>query len=172
MREFAVVLVEHDERQALHVWGTLKQAGLTNPIKVLTDADQASQYLEREGKYADAAQFPWPCLLLVDLDLPSNQAFALLKWVQDANLSPLTAVPVCPTTIDVRLRLAHELGAKSCLTKSASAGEIVELLTVLGGGHLTFRPKSQAPLLLAPELEPSWRGITPTVESTKNQTNL
>ena len=66
-RRCDVLLVEDDPGDVLMTREAFEHHKLRNPLHVVTDGEQALQFLRREGEYADA---PRPGLILLDLNLP------------------------------------------------------------------------------------------------------
>src|SRR5215831_4825765 len=75
-----VVLLEH----------AFKKAGVTSHLTAVTDGLEALDYLEGEGAFANRAAYPFPDVLLLDLNMPRKNGFEVLAWVRrDANCSRL-----------------------------------------------------------------------------------
>ena len=65
-----LLLVEDAEDDVLFMKRALKKAGITNPLQVVGDGQQAMDYLAGKGAFADRRQHPLPILMLLDLKLP------------------------------------------------------------------------------------------------------
>jgi len=53
-----------------------------NPLHVVTDGEQALHYLSGEGPYANRADYPMPCLVLLDMKLPKASGLEVLRWIR------------------------------------------------------------------------------------------
>src|SRR2546423_9459915 len=62
-----ILQVEDDPNDVFLFKHAMKRAGLANPVQIATDGQEAIDYLYGEGKFADRAKFPYPCLVLLDL---------------------------------------------------------------------------------------------------------
>ena len=63
INNFTVLLVEDDLNDIFLVKRAFKIAKIENPLQVVTDGQEAMQYLRGEGKYADRAAYPLPKLI-------------------------------------------------------------------------------------------------------------
>src|SRR5512141_1912836 len=77
-----ILLVEDDPNDVLLIQRAFQKAGLRDVLKVVGDGDQAVEYLEGKGAYADRTRFPLPYLLLLDLKMPGTNGFSVLRWVR------------------------------------------------------------------------------------------
>jgi CheY-like chemotaxis protein len=50
-----------------------------NPVRVVTDGQEAIDYLSGVGKFANREKFPLPDLMLLDLKLPHVMGLEVLK---------------------------------------------------------------------------------------------
>ena len=64
-----ILQVEDDPNDVLFLQKAMKKIGVTNPIQVARDGQEAVDYLQGAGKFADRVKYPFPCLVLLDLNL-------------------------------------------------------------------------------------------------------
>ena len=76
-----ILQVEDDPNDVFFLHKAMKKAGVPNPIQVASDG-QAIDYLKGAGKFADRAEFPLPCLVLLDLKLPYVMGLEVLRWIR------------------------------------------------------------------------------------------
>ena len=78
-----ILQVEDDPNDVLFLQKAMKKMGVANPIQVACDGQEAIDYLQGAGKFADRGKFPFPCLVLLDLKLPYVMGLEVLKWIRN-----------------------------------------------------------------------------------------
>jgi len=113
-----ILLADDDPDDVLLFRMALNQAGFQNPLFVVSDGQEAIQYLSGDGIYADRARFPVPQLLLLDLKMPQMSGFDVLAWLRERpEWKGLPVVILTSSCYEPDVRHAYELGANSFLTK-------------------------------------------------------
>src|SRR5260221_3251759 len=79
---YTILLVEDDLNDIFLVKRAFKMAQLQNPLQVVTDGQEAINYLKGEAKYADREAFPLPKLIVMDIKMPRRTGFEVLEWVK------------------------------------------------------------------------------------------
>ena len=116
-----ILLVEDDSDDVLQLGLALKEAGILNPLAVVSDGLEALDYLKGEGNYSDRSKCPFPSLILLDLHMPRMNGFEVLKWLrQEPTLRHLPVVVLTASAMLTEVKTAYELGANSCLIKSTN----------------------------------------------------
>ena len=87
-----VLLVEDEPNDVFFIQQAMKKAGVVNPIRVASDGQQAIDYFEGAGKFANREEFPLPCLVLLDLKLPYVMGLDVLKWIRQQPGLPVVVV--------------------------------------------------------------------------------
>ena len=91
-RPFTVLLVEDDLNDIFLVKRAFRTAQIPNPLQVVTDGEEAINYLRGAGKYADRQAHPLPKLIVMDIKMPRRSGFEVLEWVK-GNARPLKRFP-------------------------------------------------------------------------------
>jgi len=144
-----ILLAEDNKDHVLLIQRAFRQSGLVNPIHCVNDGEQAIAYLKGEGAYANRAEYPLPCLLLLDLKMPNKSGFEVLEWVRSQPALSRLRVVVLTTSGDMRdINRAYQLVANSFLTKPVDFRDFVQLATALKGYWLWL---SQAPEVERPQ---------------------
>lgn len=126
--ESHILLVEDNEDDAFLLTRALKTAEIDNPVHVVTDGEQALEYLKGGGPFADRTLYPLPSLVLLDLKLPRISGFEVLQWIQNETSLPQLVVVVLSSSGETRdINMAYRFGARSYLIKPPSAGSFVDL---------------------------------------------
>src|SRR5215469_16748602 len=78
----AVMIAEDSDDDAMAIRATLRNAGVTLPLKFVTDGSSVIAYLKGTGEYADREKFPIPSVLLLDLRMPRLNGFQVMEWLK------------------------------------------------------------------------------------------
>jgi len=86
-----VLLVEDDETHAMLIMRSFEEMGVEK-IQWVGDGQQAMDYLQHRGKYADNEKSSPPDVILLDLRLPKLNGHEVLKQIK--SLEELRTIPV------------------------------------------------------------------------------
>jgi CheY-like chemotaxis protein len=141
--ESHILLVEDNEDDAFLLTRALKAVEMTNPVHVVTDGEQAMEYLKGTGQYGDRSKYPLPGLVLLDLKLPRISGFEVLQWIQNETALPQLVVVVLSSSGEPRdINMAYRFGARSYLIKPPTQASFVDLAK---GLKLYWLQLNQAP---------------------------
>jgi CheY-like chemotaxis protein len=134
IKQFTVLLVEDDLNDVFLVKRAFKMAQLPTPLKVVTDGEEAIDYLRGEGKYADRRLHPIPKLIVMDIKMPRKTGLEVLQWVKHHD-GPLRRIPVVIVSFSENpadINRAYELGANAYMVKPVdfrAVGRLFESIT-------------------------------------------
>ena len=135
-----ILLVEDNPSDMELVQRAVKEARLSNPLKTVTDAVAAMDYLLGSGIYADRILYPLPFLVLLDLRLPTMSGLELLEWIRkQPGLEELLVVVLTASSADPDIGRAYALGAKSYLMKPDNFEQLVLMMKNLECYWLMFQ---------------------------------
>jgi CheY-like chemotaxis protein len=127
-----VLLAEDNEDDVVLFKRAFKQAGITNPLRIVRDGDEVIRYLKGDGEFGDRTKHPFPALLLLDLNMPRINGFQVLHWVRSESNTRDLHIIVLTTSDDIgAVKRAYDIGANSFITKSLDTGEFVGQLREL-----------------------------------------
>ena len=127
-----ILVVEDDENDVMFVKMAMKKAGVTNPIQVVTDGQQALDYFQGSGKFANRSQYPIPYLVLLDLKLPFVMGLDVLAWIREQSELKSTIVIVLTSSRHTEdIRMAYQLGANAYLVKPADLNALEGMMRTL-----------------------------------------
>lgn len=113
-----ILLAEDDENDVFFMRRALRKAEVTFPMHLVTNGQEALDYLRGAGKFSDRDQYPLPSIMLLDLKMPFVDGFEVLTWI--SSQPSLTEIPVVVLTSSAEERdrqKAAELGAKAYFVK-------------------------------------------------------
>ena len=114
-------------KQALH------QAGITNPLRILSDGAEVIAYFEGRDRFADRGAWPLPILVLLDLKLPKRSGLDIVAWAkQDPRMKRIPVIIVTSSRETSDMEKAYAAGANSYLVKPTSFREFVETMKITG----------------------------------------
>ena len=118
-KQFTVLLVEDDLNDIFIVKRAFRTAHIQNPLQVVTDGEEAINYLRGAGKYGDRIAHPFPQLIVMDIKMPRLSGFEVLEWVKK-NGQPLRRIPIIIVSSSDSpddINRAYELGANAYMIK-------------------------------------------------------
>jgi CheY-like chemotaxis protein len=127
-----ILAVEDEDDDVALLKRAFRKTGVVNPVRFLTDGDQALSYLAGEGEFADRETYPLPSLILLDLKLPRKSGLEVLAWLRERPV--LRRIPVVVLTSsrqNVDLERAYDLGVNSYLVKPVAFTDLLELMGAL-----------------------------------------
>src|SRR2546422_4504652 len=142
-----ILQVEDDPNDVFLLRRAMKKVGVENPIQVANDGQQAIDYLQGGGKFADRQQFPLPCLVLLDLKLPYVMGLDVLKWIREQPEMGLVVLLLTASGEDADIATAYRLGANAFLTKPSEASKLQDMVRAIKDFWLTHNtlPQESSP---------------------------
>src|SRR5688572_19335100 len=111
-----ILQVEDDPNDVFFLQKAMNKVGVTNPIHVVSDGQEAIDYLKGNGKFFDRAIFPFPCLVLLDLKLPYVMGLEVLRWIREQPWSNLPVIMLSASAEDADIGTSYRLGANAFLS--------------------------------------------------------
>jgi len=133
-----ILLVEDDENDVFLFTRAMGKIGIRVPLQTVSDGQQAIDYVEGRGKFADREAFPFPYLILLDLKLPHVKGLDVLKRVRESADDRPIVVILSSSKNELDISEAYRLGANAYLSKPASFEGLLETVKAIGDFWLTF----------------------------------
>ena len=125
-------MVEDNDDDVFALRWAMKKAGLTNQVRVVTDGQQALDYLSGAGKYADRDEHPIPALVFLDLKLPFLNGHDVLRWLRSqAQIGSLPVVILTGSDETRDHERSRESGATAYLVKPPEPEDLRRLVESL-----------------------------------------
>jgi len=132
--ENLILLADDNEVDVLMTRRAFHKACLLNPFRVVSDGQQAMEYLSGQGKYANRIAYPLPQLILLDLKMPYKTGLEILEWIQgQPTLRDLRVVVLTESDKARDIDRAYQLGAVSFLVKPVTFENLVRVNDALKG---------------------------------------
>jgi CheY-like chemotaxis protein len=124
-----ILLVEDDKHDAFFLKRALQKVRPDLPLQVVTDGEQALDYLNGRKQYSDRATYPLPSNMFLDLKLPYFSGFEILEHIKGNPSLIAIAVFVLTSSPEERDReRALELGARQYLVKPPTPEMLLNVL--------------------------------------------
>ena len=121
-----VLLVEDDEGDVLMTREAFEFYKVRNPLHVVSDGEQALQFVRRTGPYADA---PRPGLILLDVNLPRLSGLEVLAELKrDPEFSPIPVVMLTTSRADEDILRSYSLHANAYVSKPVDFEQFTEAI--------------------------------------------
>ena len=131
-----VLLVEDDEGDVLMTKEAFEYHKIRNRLHVVSDGDQALQFLRRTGPYADA---PRPGLILLDVNLPRRSVFEVLSELkQDPELLVIPVVMLTTSRAEEDILRSYSLHANAFVTKPVDFEHFIDAIRQIDNFFLTL----------------------------------
>jgi len=132
-----ILQVEDDPNDVFLMRHAMKKVGVLNPVQVVTDGQQAVDYIQGAAKFADREKYPFPCLVFLDLKLPYVMGLEVLKSIRKQPGCPVPVIILTASSQDSDLVSAYRLGANAFLTKPSEARKLDEMVKAIKDFWLT-----------------------------------
>ncbi|WP_290887069.1 response regulator [Arenimonas sp.] len=128
-----ILMAEDDADDRLMTREAFQECRLGNPLQFVADGEELMDYLKRRGPYADAARFPMPGLILLDLNMPRKDGREALREIKaDPALREIPVVVLTTSKAEEDVANSYSDGANSFITKPVSFAALIEVVQTLG----------------------------------------
>jgi CheY-like chemotaxis protein len=135
-RVIDVLMVEDDEGDVLMTREAFDYYKIRNRLHVVTDGEQALQFLHRTGPYADA---PRPGLVLLDVNLPRRSGLEVLAELkQDPDLLMIPVVMLTTSRAEQDILRSYALHANAFVSKPVDFEHFVDAIRQIDHFFLTL----------------------------------
>lgn len=146
MNTTTTLLLVEDEPHSVFFFGHIaKKLEITNPLRVAKDGQEALDYLNGVGAFADRRQNPLPGLVLLDLKMPRLTGFDVLRQVRaNPDLQTLVVIILTASASDEDITNAYALGANAYLVKPLELEKLEHLIKAIRDFWLTHNQTGNA----------------------------
>ena len=127
-----ILMADDDPDDRMMAEKALRESRLTNGLRFVVNGEELMDYLYNRGQYADAALFPTPGLILLDLNMPKRDGREALAEIKaDPNLRRIPVVVLTTSTAERDILRSYDLGVNSYITKPVTFQGLAEALKIL-----------------------------------------
>jgi len=131
-----VLLVEDDEGDVLMTKEAFEYHKIRNRLHVVSDGDQALQFLRRTGPFAEA---PRPGLILLDVNLPRRSGLEVLAELKrDPELLVIPVVMLTTSRAEEDILRSYSLHANAFVTKPVDFEHFIDAIRQIDNFFLTL----------------------------------
>lgn len=123
-----MLVAEDDENEQILLKRAFSTLNVHAALTFVKDGDEAVDYLDGAGQFADRNRFPFPDLMLLDIKMPKRDGFEVLEWARGAGgCKCLPVIVLSSSGREEDVERAFRLGANSYLQKTISSGGLLDM---------------------------------------------
>jgi CheY-like chemotaxis protein len=127
MRTVHILLVEDNEGDVLLTQEAFENAKVSNKISVVRDGQEAINFLNKEGIYANENE---PDFLLLDINLPKINGIEVLQFIkEDINLRHIPVIMLSTSCADKDIMSSYEHHANCYITKPLNVENLFNVIS-------------------------------------------
>lgn len=134
-----ILMADDDDDDKLLTQDALIESRVLNELYFVSNGVELLSYLRGEGIYQDREKYPFPSIVLLDLNMPKmdgREALAAIK--ADPNLRSIPVVILTTSKAEEDMIKGYNLGAASYIAKPVTFDALVELMTTVGKYWVEF----------------------------------
>jgi len=128
-KNHSLLVIEDSDEDFASLERIMNKSQISNPVYRCEDAEEALDYLYREGEYQDKTLSPRPSLIILDLNLPGTdgrEVLAQIKQNQKLQTIPVVIFSTSSSTQDVDACYRH--GISGYLVKPMNTNRLNQIV--------------------------------------------
>jgi CheY-like chemotaxis protein len=129
-----ILLVDDSNDDLFLMQRGFKKAEFEAAVNEVRNGEEAIEYLSGAGVYADRARYPYPTVVLLDLNMPLKNGFDVMAWIQSnagGILQPFSVIILSASSRPEDVTQAFKLGAHAYLVKPSTLDDLVAMIRCL-----------------------------------------
>lgn len=123
-----ILIAEDDDDDFLLIQEAYKESALNYPLHRVVNGEELLSYLNRQGQYRDIQRYPWPFLVLLDINMPRKNGLEALEEIKATNkLKSLPVIIFTTSSSEDSVIKGYSLGANSYIVKPATFDGLLAL---------------------------------------------
>jgi CheY-like chemotaxis protein len=119
-----------DDKELIKV--AFEESGAETELHFVENGEELMHYLNRHGKYADEEKYPFPSIILLDLNMPRKDGREALREIRaHIHLKKLPIIILTTSTEEKDIAKCYELGVNSYSIKPANFSDLVAFARML-----------------------------------------
>lgn len=127
-----VLLAEDNEPDQRMVRRGFSRAKLSVNLFIVEDGEECLDYLYNRGKYHDDQAYPYPDLLLLDINMPKINGFEVLRQIRADDKQRALPIVILTTSDQERdVLTSYNSGTNAYITKPVDAAKFLDIIKKL-----------------------------------------
>lgn len=144
LEEVEILIVEDNENDAEMALRALKKNNLTNHVLVVSDGEEALDFIFANGKYSDRKNRKRPRMVLLDLKLPKVDGMEVLRAMKgNAETRIIPVIILTSSREECDLVDSYRIGVNSYIVKPVDFDKFVDAVHDLGMYWLLLNQQSE-----------------------------
>jgi CheY-like chemotaxis protein len=130
--KFPVLIAEDDLNDQFLIRRAIMKTDAKVTMHIVSDGEEALDYLSGKGKYADRQAYPFPSCVITDIKMPRRSGFDVLEWLflhPECKVIPVMVLSSSTRSDDVLK--AYQLGANAYFAKPSDFENMVKLFQLI-----------------------------------------
>jgi CheY-like chemotaxis protein len=130
----AVLYADDDPDDRLLAQMAHRESGAANPLVLVTDGEEALEYLRRSGRHANRPAGAQPGIVVLDLNMPGIGGCETLRIIKaDPILRRIPVLILTTSAAAADIATSYDAGANSYIVKPSVFANFVQLFELLCG---------------------------------------
>lgn len=126
LQPICILIADDDADDRLLVKDAFQESHVVNNLRFVENGVELLDYLRKQGKYKDAADFP--DLVLLDLNMPRKDGREVLQEIKnDPSLRHLPVVILTTSKAEEDILRSYDMGAAGYITKPVTFEGLIEI---------------------------------------------
>lgn len=127
--EITILIAEDDPNDVMLLELAIRKNGITSPVRVVRDGEEAVEYLEGKGEYSNRRKFPLPSVIITDVKMPRRSGLEVVEWVRrHPQYGIIPVLMLSGSRIENDVVNAYRLGANTYFSKPSTLDELTQLI--------------------------------------------
>jgi CheY-like chemotaxis protein len=131
-RNLLILVVEDDPNDVILLKKSFAKVGISNPVHICADGEEAIEYLQGCGPYSNRIEYPFPSVLISDLKMPRRTGLEVLGWLRENPKCRIVPVMIFSASREEKdVVKAYELGANAYIHKPSTFDELLNAVKMI-----------------------------------------